>query len=99
MMQLRNFGCPHGRERSSAHALAESSAWDGRAGCRARDPRARFGNRLRPRTCPCGDQSVTVAQRKFKMPNGTTRYPEAVQLRLFSSQNSPHVKLVTAEDG
>ena len=33
------------------------------------------------------------------MPDGTTGYPEAAQLRLISSQNSPHVKLVATEDG
>jgi hypothetical protein len=33
------------------------------------------------------------------MPDGTTGYPETVQLRLISSQNSPHVKLGTTEDG
>lgn len=42
---------------------------------------------------------VFPAQPTFKMPNGTTGYPEAVQLRLFSSLNSPNVKLVTTEDG
>ena len=31
-------------------------------------------------------------QRALKMGDGTTGYPEAVQLRLVSSQNSPHVK-------
>jgi hypothetical protein len=33
------------------------------------------------------------------MPDGTTGYPEAVELRLISTQNSPHVKLATMEDG
>jgi hypothetical protein len=42
---------------------------------------------------------VLPAQPALKMPDGTTGYPEAVQLRLISSQNSPHVKLVTTEDG
>ena len=42
---------------------------------------------------------VLPAQPTLKMPDGTTGYPEAVQLRLISSQNSPHVKLVTTEDG
>ena len=42
---------------------------------------------------------VLPAQPQLKMPDGTTGYPEAVQLRLISSQNSPHVKLVTTEDG
>ena len=42
---------------------------------------------------------VLPAQPTREMPDGTTGYPEAVQLRLISSQNSPHVKLVTTEDG
>jgi hypothetical protein len=42
---------------------------------------------------------VLPAQLGAKMPDGTAGYPEAVQLRLISSQNSPHVKLVTTEDG
>lgn len=42
---------------------------------------------------------VLPAQPALQMPDGTTGYPEAVQLRLLSSQNSPHVKLVTTEDG
>jgi hypothetical protein len=42
---------------------------------------------------------VLPAQPTLRMPDGTTGYPEAVQLRLISSQNSPHVKLVTTEDG
>jgi hypothetical protein len=42
---------------------------------------------------------VLPAQPTVKMPDGTTGYPEAVQLRLISSENSPHVKLVTTEDG
>jgi hypothetical protein len=42
---------------------------------------------------------VLPAQPALKMPDGTTGYPEAVQLRLISSQNRPHVKLVAAEDG
>jgi hypothetical protein len=42
---------------------------------------------------------VLPAQPTLKMPDGSTGYPEAVQLRLISSQNSPHVKLVTTEDG
>src|SRR4026208_15004 len=42
---------------------------------------------------------VLPAQPTLKMPDGTTGYPEAVRLRLISSQNSPHVKLVTTEDG
>jgi hypothetical protein len=42
---------------------------------------------------------VLPAQPTLEMPDGTTGFPEAVQLRLISSQNSPHVKLVTTEDG
>jgi hypothetical protein len=42
---------------------------------------------------------VLPAQPTLKMPDGTTGYPEAVQLRLISSKNNPNVKLVTTEDG
>ena len=42
---------------------------------------------------------VLPAQPALKMPDGTTGYPEAVQLRLISSQNNPNVKLATTEDG
>jgi len=42
---------------------------------------------------------VLPTQPTLKMGDGTTGYPEAVQLRLVSSQNSPHVKLVTTVDG
>ena len=42
---------------------------------------------------------VLPAQPTFKMPDGTTGYPEAVQLRLFSSKGGPNVKLVATEDG
>ena len=42
---------------------------------------------------------VLPAQPALKMPDGTTGYPEAVQLRLISSHNNPNVKLVTTEDG
>lgn len=42
---------------------------------------------------------VLPAQPTAKMPDGTTGYPETVQLRLISSENSPHVKLGTTEDG
>jgi hypothetical protein len=42
---------------------------------------------------------VLPAQPTFKMPDGTTGYPETVQLRLISSQNRPNVKLATTEDG
>ena len=39
------------------------------------------------------------AQPALKMPDGTTGYPEAVQLRLIDSKNGPNVKLVATEDG
>ena len=42
---------------------------------------------------------VLPAEPTRKMPDGTTGYPEAVQLRLIDSENSPNVKLVTTEDG
>ena len=42
---------------------------------------------------------VRPAQPNATMPDGSTGYPEAVVLRLISSQNSPNVKLETAEDG
>ena len=42
---------------------------------------------------------VLPAQPQLKMPDGTVGYPETVQLRLISSQNSPHVKLGAMEDG
>jgi hypothetical protein len=42
---------------------------------------------------------VLPAQPTLKMPDGTTGYPETVQLRLISSEGRPHVKLVTTEDG
>ena len=42
---------------------------------------------------------VRPAQPDFKMPDGTTGFPEAVQLRLFSSQGGPNVKLGTTEGG
>jgi len=42
---------------------------------------------------------VLPAEPTLKMPDGTTGYPEAVQLRLISSQGAPNVKLVTTEDG
>ena len=42
---------------------------------------------------------VLPAQPALKMPDGTTGYPEAVQLRLFSSEGGPNVKLVALEDG
>ncbi len=42
---------------------------------------------------------VLPAQPTFKMPDGTTGYPEAVQLRLIDSEGGPNVKLVATEDG
>jgi hypothetical protein len=42
---------------------------------------------------------VLPANPTVKMPDGTIGYPETVQLRLISSENSPHVKLGTTEDG
>ena len=42
---------------------------------------------------------VLPGQPDLKMPDGTTGYPEAVQLRLITSKNGPNVKLVTTEDG
>jgi hypothetical protein len=42
---------------------------------------------------------VLPAQPNLKMPDGTTGYPETVQLRLIDSENGPNVKLVATEDG
>ena len=42
---------------------------------------------------------VLPAQPTFKMPDGTTGYPETVQLRLFTSKGGPNVKLAATEDG
>jgi hypothetical protein len=42
---------------------------------------------------------VLPAQPTLKMPDGTTGYPETVQLRLIDSKGGPHVKLGTMEDG
>ena len=42
---------------------------------------------------------VLPADPKVKMPDGTTGYPETVQLRLFTSKGGPNVKLATTEDG
>jgi hypothetical protein len=42
---------------------------------------------------------VLPAQPAFKMPDGTTGFPEAVLLRLLTSNNGPNVKLTTTEDG
>ena len=45
------------------------------------------------------DLKVYPADPKVKMPDGTTGYPEAVMLRLYSSQGRPNIKLATTEDG
>jgi hypothetical protein len=45
------------------------------------------------------EMKVFPAQPNLKMPDGTIGYPEAVQLRLITSNGGPHVKLVTTEDG
>jgi len=42
---------------------------------------------------------ILPANPTVKMPDGTTGYPEAVQLRLIDSKGSPHVKLGSLEDG
>ena len=42
---------------------------------------------------------VLPAEPTAKLPDGTTGYPETVQLRLISSDGGPHVKLGTTEDG
>ena len=42
---------------------------------------------------------VQPATPTTKMPDGTTGYPETVQLRLITSQGGPNVKLATTEDG
>jgi hypothetical protein len=42
---------------------------------------------------------VLPAHPTLKMPDGTTGFPEAVQLRLIDSKGGPHVKLGTMEDG
>jgi hypothetical protein len=42
---------------------------------------------------------VLPALPDVKMPDGTTGYPESVQLRLISSTGAPHVKLGASEDG
>jgi len=42
---------------------------------------------------------VLPAQPSLKLPDGSTGYPETVQLRLIDSRNGPHVKLTSAEDG
>jgi len=43
--------------------------------------------------------AVLPADPAFKMPDGTTGYPETVLLRLRSSAGRPNVKLATTEDG
>lgn len=42
---------------------------------------------------------VLPADPNVKMPDGTTGFPEAVQLRLIDTKGGPHVKLGTSEDG
>ena len=42
---------------------------------------------------------VLPAEPNLKMPDGTTGYPETVQLRLITSQGGPNVKLGATEDG
>lgn len=42
---------------------------------------------------------VLAPEPTAKPPDGTMVYPETVLMRLISSQNSPHVKLATSEDG
>lgn len=42
---------------------------------------------------------VLPAQPKFKMPDGTTGYPETVLLRLIDSEGGPNVKISATEDG
>ena len=42
---------------------------------------------------------VLPADPTVKMPDGTTGYPETVQLRLIDSTGGPNVKLVATEDG
>ena len=42
---------------------------------------------------------IFPADPKVKMPDGTTGSPEAVMLRMISSQGGPHVKLAATEDG
>jgi hypothetical protein len=42
---------------------------------------------------------VLPALPTVKMPDGTTGYPESVQLRLISSKGGPNVKLAASEDG
>ena len=42
---------------------------------------------------------VLPAQPNFKMYDGTTGFPETVQLRLIDSSNGPNVKLGATEDG
>ena len=42
---------------------------------------------------------VLPAQPALKMPDGTTGYPETVQLRLIDSEGAPNVKLAATEDG
>jgi hypothetical protein len=43
--------------------------------------------------------AVMPADPDFKMPDGTTGYPETVLLRLMTSEGRPNVKLGTSVDG
>lgn len=45
------------------------------------------------------EMKVFPAQPNFKMPDGTTGYPETVQLRMITSKGGANVKLVATEDG
>ena len=45
------------------------------------------------------DLKVYPASPPAKMPDGTTGYPEAVMLRLYSSEGRPNIKLAATEDG
>jgi len=45
------------------------------------------------------DLKVYPASPNARMPDGTTGYPEAVMLRLYSSEGRPNVKLAATEDG
>lgn len=43
--------------------------------------------------------TVMPADPKFKMPDGSTGYPETVLLRLITSEGRPNVKIGASEDG
>ena len=45
------------------------------------------------------DLKVYPASPNARMPDGTTGYPEAVMLRLYSSEGRPNIKLAATEDG